>query len=209
MLKYRLEREDHWIKTLRTVYPYGLNERTKSMNKNFPTGKLFPSLSRYGTKFVDKRTRSSTKCRITDLDSLTHSIFSFPKEVRSNKVRILLNRLKLSNLKKLAVEASAEIPTCEDHLKRWFDLVLDSFLTKTFKENKAQPKRAPKHLLPIFFHNKGLELIQLKKILRKPDVISKLPEQLQAEDPPSIVYNLCPTIRNKLFNYKILLTTLI
>ena len=33
LLNYRLEREDHWMKTLRTVYPYGLNERTKNMNK--------------------------------------------------------------------------------------------------------------------------------------------------------------------------------
>ena len=44
MLEYRLQREDHWMKTLRTIYPYGLNERTKFMNKDFPVGKLFPSL---------------------------------------------------------------------------------------------------------------------------------------------------------------------
>ena len=29
MLKYRLIREDHWIKTLRTVYPYGLKRAHK------------------------------------------------------------------------------------------------------------------------------------------------------------------------------------
>ena len=44
MLKLRLEREDFWIKTLRSVYPYGLNERVKSMNKDIPAGRLFPSL---------------------------------------------------------------------------------------------------------------------------------------------------------------------
>jgi hypothetical protein len=27
MYEERLKREDHWIKTLRTVYPYGLNEK--------------------------------------------------------------------------------------------------------------------------------------------------------------------------------------
>ena len=31
-----LEREDHWMKTLRTVYPYGLNERTKFIHKDKP-----------------------------------------------------------------------------------------------------------------------------------------------------------------------------
>ena len=29
MLEYRLQPEDYWKKTLRTVYPYGLNERTR------------------------------------------------------------------------------------------------------------------------------------------------------------------------------------
>ena len=38
MRKYRLEREDYWIKTLRTVYPYGLNDRTKCMNTDVPIG---------------------------------------------------------------------------------------------------------------------------------------------------------------------------
>ena len=41
MLEYRLQREDYWIKTLRTSYPYGLNERTRSMNKNIPVEKIF------------------------------------------------------------------------------------------------------------------------------------------------------------------------
>ena len=118
MLKYRLEREDYWMKTLRTVYPYGLNDKTKSMNKDIPIGKLFPPVPRYGTKFVDKHTRSTTKCRIADLDSLFHSIFSFPLEIRNNKVRKLLSKLKLSNLKSLAVEATAALSTCEDKHKR-------------------------------------------------------------------------------------------
>ena len=79
MLKTRLEREDYWMKTLRTVYPYGLNDRTKLMNKMKPVGQLFPPLPRYGTKFVNPRTRSSNTCKISDIDSLVHSIFSYPR----------------------------------------------------------------------------------------------------------------------------------
>jgi len=54
MRKYRLLREDHWIKTLRTVYPYGLNERTKSMNENIPIDQLFPPLPRHGENILTK-----------------------------------------------------------------------------------------------------------------------------------------------------------
>jgi hypothetical protein len=202
MLEYRLQREDHWMKTLRTVYPYGLNERTKFMNKDLPTGKLFPSLPRHGTKFIEQRIRTSRNFRIPDLEALINNIFSFEKEIRSNECRKLLNSLKHPNLRELAVEANSRLSTCEDHLKRWYDLIIDIYFTKVYKEEKGKAKNVPKHLLPIFFHNKGLEFIRLKKILHNPDVISKLPDQLQAEDPPSIIYNLTPTIRSKIFNYR-------
>ena len=80
--------------------------------------------------------------------------------------------------------------------------MIDVYFSKVYIEEKSKTNKAPKYLLPIFFHNKGLEFIQLRRILRNPDVISKLPEKLQSEDPPSIVYNLTSTIRNKIFNYR-------
>ena len=41
MLKYCFQGEDYWIKTLYPVYWYGLNDRTKFMNKDSPIG-TFP-----------------------------------------------------------------------------------------------------------------------------------------------------------------------
>ena len=202
MLEYRLQREDYWMKRLRTVYPYGLNERTKFMNKDSPIGKLYPSLPRYGAKFVTQRSRTSRISRIADLDTLVDNIYSFDKEIRSNEFRKLLDSLRHPNLRKLAVEANSRLSTCDDHLKRWYNLLIDIYFTKVYIEEKCKIKKAPKHILPIFFHNKGLEFIQLKKILRNSEVISKLPDQIRSEDPPSIVYNLSSTIRSKIFNYK-------
>ena len=91
----------------------------------------------------------------------------------------------------------------EDHLRRWYDLMINIFFTKIYKdEEKVNSKKAPKYILPIYFHNKGLEMIKLNKILRNQNITSKLPDKLSTEDPPSIVYSLSPTIRNKIFNYK-------
>ena len=56
MLEYRLQQEDYWMKTLRTIYPYEVNEKTKIMNKNVPVGKLFPPLPRYRERFLSGRT---------------------------------------------------------------------------------------------------------------------------------------------------------
>ena len=61
MYKYRLEREDFWMKKLRTIYPYGLNEKSKDMNKkslNWPVGKLFPPLARHGQRETENRNRT-------------------------------------------------------------------------------------------------------------------------------------------------------
>ena len=41
----RLQREENWMKKLRTIYPYGLNERAKNFSLEQPTNKLFPPLS--------------------------------------------------------------------------------------------------------------------------------------------------------------------
>ena len=200
MHQQRLTREDYWIKTLRTVYPYGLNKRTKSM---FPLVNFFHhcldmalnSLVNILTLLINLKLLTSI------LSSIPY--FSFPTSERSNKSRKLFNRLKHSNLKNLASEASSNLKHCEDKHKRWLDLVIDVFLTKIYKEdNKKKPKKAPKQIIPIYFHNKGLDFIQLQRILRRADVVSKLPEKFQSADPSAVVYSLSSTIRNKVFNYK-------
>ena len=71
MYKYRLEREDFWMKKLRTIYPYGLNEKSKDMNKkslNWPVGKLFPPLSRHGQRETENRNRT----KVPALNPLKH-----------------------------------------------------------------------------------------------------------------------------------------
>ena len=49
--KLRLEKEDIWMKKLRTIYPYGLNERAKQKVSNdislTPVGSIFPSLRQH------------------------------------------------------------------------------------------------------------------------------------------------------------------
>ena len=43
----RLQREEYWMKTLRTIYPYGLNERVRHNIDNIPIGNLFPPIPRF------------------------------------------------------------------------------------------------------------------------------------------------------------------
>lgn len=204
MLRYRREREDYWIKLLRTVYPYGLNDKVKSTTQDKPVGKLFPPLSRHGSRYVDQRSRNHRNLdnQSLDLDAFFTMINKFNIDIRANEFRKTLDSFRQKDLRRLAAEANLKLFSCSDHIKRWYEQLIDVFFTKIYTEEKEKSKKAPKYLLPIFFDNKGLELIQLKKILRSPEVISKLPQQLQTEEPPSVVYNLSRTIRTSIFNYK-------
>ena len=86
----------------------------------------------------------------------------------------------------------------------WCDLIQDIFLTKTFQDEdvKKKKKKRPKYMFFIDFVNKGFDYIKLSSILHDPDVIDTLPEKLQDDEVPSIVYRLTSTIRNKIFDYK-------
>ena len=51
MLEYRLKSEDYWMKTLRTIYSNGLNEKSKFLNKNVLVGNLFHHCKDMGNVF--------------------------------------------------------------------------------------------------------------------------------------------------------------
>ena len=54
----RIEREDHWTKTLRTKYPYRLNDRARDEDSNKPVGLQLPSIRRGATRTARPRTAS-------------------------------------------------------------------------------------------------------------------------------------------------------
>ena len=48
--RLRLSRKDLWIKTLRTNFPYGLNERSKNLIPGAPVGTNFYPIGRSGER---------------------------------------------------------------------------------------------------------------------------------------------------------------
>ena len=54
----------------------------------------------------------------------------------------------------------------------------------------------------MFFHSKGFDYINLSSILHLDIVKNLFPDKLKIDEPPSVVYSLGKTIRNKILNYK-------
>ena len=101
--------------------------------------------------------------------------------------------------------------TIKDYLMRqgekfpflpWYLSALDIIESKLFKMPvNATKRKPPDSVIPVYFHNKGIDFINLPKIINRVDVKSAFPSFL-SNIKPTVVYKLSPTIRKKIFNYK-------
>ena len=105
--KLPLQRKGYWMKKLRTIYPYALNERAKNSKLEQPTGKLFPPLPRFSNRCenLDKRpVNEPTKFDTTD--TLLAHMATFPLNNRSKNFRRILEELKRKDLKKVGIKCN-------------------------------------------------------------------------------------------------------
>ena len=61
-------------------------------------------------------------------------------------------------------------------------------------------KKPPKNMCSIFFENKGVEFINIARILRDPDIFKSLPSSSVKFPIPMVTYKLTPPISTKFFN---------
>lgn len=207
--RIRKQIETDWMLKLRTVYPYGLNDRigdefTQDVRENI--FRRFPSLPRLQERYK-VRTRMPTSSQAI----LDNFIYIVNESIRTNikntmnLIRVLLSTLKRSHCKRL-------IDTINDYI----DNKADSYLFYHFFEatldllqykigNPSFPSKAkkapPSNCCHIFFDNKAIDFINIQRILRDKDVLQALPPDLR-EDSPTVIFRLDNPIRSKLFNYK-------
>ena len=197
------------MKELRTLYPYGLCERTKKTNKSAESssiGSLFHSLPRKGERPVHSRSNRNNHISILSKDEFfiqaDYVSTNHPKTAM-NHVRKLLDTAKKKVLKEIASKIIDNALHLDDNRKQWYSFILDIIDTKLYKEKKKDTKRVVKNILKLRFINKGLEHLNLNKILNSVDVISSLPDSLKEEDQRVMIsYQLKTPIRNKILNYK-------
>ena len=144
MTKIRKDREDYWMKTLRTIYPYGLCDKYKrepQVSDDAPKGKLFPHLPRYGERLggLDTRTRNGSRNLnyYTDFFNLFETHFfdyfmTFEAETRASSIRKYLDQLNKKEVKKIISVIVDELPSCPDDRLRWYEYTLDIINTRRY-----------------------------------------------------------------------------
>ena len=62
-------------------------------------------------------------------------------------------------------------------------------------------KKPPQNMCGIFFEDKGIESINITRILRDPDIVKSLPSSSIKFPMPMVTYKLTPPISTKFFNF--------
>ena len=213
--KVRLSCEDKWIKKLRTIFPYGLNDRVRnSTNTDESVGYLFPPMGRTNQRPVRSRNRNHLPNPITTeaffadiykaLNDLPKSAFNFIRKVLDKCCKKLLKKIA-QNIINTTFPCVADPGNYQAHC-----YILDIIDTKIFKPSyKSKSKLPPENLCIVQFNSKAIEMIRLPSILKNHEVIKLLPDVLQKqENIPVVTYRLGKTIRNKIVNYKNVVTSL-
>ena len=214
MLTVRKAHEDIWIKKLRTIYPYGLNEKatdkvTNSKVTEPAIGRLFPPLPRHNGRPTRSREQGHDKTSnlsCAEFFAAVANLISDDLHNSFNEIRKLLNLTKKSVLKEIAfhiMERDDSFTFIEER-SQWYDYILDIIDTKLLKI-PPEPKRKPipKNVVTFKFVNKGMDDIHLNKIFRSKEVIDLIPPALDAEeDIPMVTMKLTTPVRNKILNYR-------
>ena len=205
----RRKREDFWMRTLRTVHPYGLNDR---VGDDFMRDQ---ASDRIGKKFFplkrsfDRGTRRSKRTGnnkftldgfFRDLEErLIHDIKS-----AMNYIRTSLSCLKKSELKRLGDKVTDILSSkpLDFPYSQWYSVILDIVDCRLYKPQPTKKKRLTKsNFIRVHFCNKGVEAVNLSSILHQSEVLEAVPSIAKSFKIPTVVYTLDPPTGSKIFNF--------
>ena len=207
--RLRKDKELKWMLSLRTVYPYGLNDRLGDEYKTDKNQKLianeFNRLPRKHARICRGKNRTGTN-RLSSIDFVNKFQLSLKNDIKNtmNFSRTSLSSMKKSSLKEVADIIGDEISLlAKDYpFIQWYLAILDFIEAKIYKPDPPKQKRErPTHICIVEFVNKAVEFINLPRIFHDKKLHESFPKVVGKFDPPTVVYKLVDPIRSKLFNF--------
>ena len=87
--------------------------------------------------------------------------------------------------------------------QEWFEITLDFIESRIYNPPASKTtKTKPKNLIKLRFVNKGMDMINISKIINDQNVKENLPTQFNKIEQISIVFTLTKTTQFKIFNHK-------
>jgi len=206
----RLKREAFWIKELRTLTPYGLNDRLDSYNWRFRTrydiaGKVFNNLrTKRGARGGGTQKRLKKRLNeVFDSDSFLNDLKSKFMNLQNWRflARKTINSLNLKTIRNLSWIFSEHYYNVQSSFPREVtNLVLDLINYRVYLHKKDTSKTMNQNFVKIFFQNHMVENVDLPSIFRKH--LDLIPSSFKSRDSPTLIYSRSKTIGSTIFNYK-------
>jgi hypothetical protein len=200
----RIRREEWWMKELKTLYPYGLNDKcNNTYYSNYTVNRIVYSIFNKQTVTRHSRgTKTQRKIRgktVQNVDKLKIFTDKLVKLLESGKNwrRYCYCFIIQCDLKLLReVKSGGLLPSTLTKDKNVMDFMSD-LINYRFKHKTQKPRDV---FMKVFFANKGVEKINIGKLLHK--VKDAIPTNFKCQSSPTVLYTRSPTIGSKIFNYK-------
>ena len=202
-------KEKDWMLRLRSVYPYGLNDRIgddfKHTQSQSRVGSLFPPLPRLHQRVSRGKFHKRVSILLPDkfISNLNdYLINDLPATM--NFIRVSLSSMKKTNLKDVYGKISTLLSEATQNtgFNQWYHAILDIIETNIYTDPPVKRKKPPpNNVCKVLFHNKGVELINLLSILQDKALLDLLPSSPCKFDVPMVTYKLQKPIFSKIFNY--------
>ena len=194
----RKARETYWMHELRTIFPYGLNDRIgdefKTDNKHINVAAKFSSLPRkYSRANRGKNHKGVPRLLPQQLvKDLIQTLNTGIKDA-PNFIRISISSMKKSYMKMTHQLLSTKL--CDSPPDFIFSIYyhqdIDLIESKIYKPlTPKSKKKLLKNVCSIFFENKGVEFINIARFLRDPDIVKSLPSPSVKLPPTIVTYKL-------------------
>ena len=204
----RQEREDFWMRELKTIQPYGLNDNVRSVGNisKLPqepvVWSFFHRRSRARKHKPRRHPRSNPRIE-NPKEWLINHVGNYKSMCFLNKYTTSLFTFKSSTIKQInhIVDDLIVLNEFPNHLLL-IARDIARFRLRDFDKVSDDTTASKKHFLKVTFHNKGIEMVNLSSIVHSKQVSKTVPQFFQHKEPPVISYKYTKTIGPTIFNFR-------
>ena len=204
----RLQREEFWYRELCTVYPYGLNDNVKgvgnvssmSRSEDLIVYTLFNKHERKyrkrkpgrcRRKVVVKEVAEHVKCNVVKYKNI-----NFTLNLRTYMFNLPRNKLRIVEDVTESLVLNERIPARILSLVR--DLIAFRFRSKvTTRRRDNVVNNSKRQYMNVLYHNKGMDMLNLPRILNCKRVMMAVPNYLRNTPPQLLVTHRLKQLREK------------
>lgn len=197
--------EVSWMKELHTIYPYGLNERVSGVGD---VSHLNVNVETLSSKMKRRRRSHGRRKRNNPYKdwslSTLISLYKDNDPLSLHNLRTAAYGLPNKKAHSISGEALGLFYSRQRKFPKFILRIIIDILDRKLYPPKVDDETMgqKRRFLTLFFHNKGMDLINLPKILHNKNVLSTIPDYFVHHDPPAICYKYTRTIAGRIFNHK-------